>query len=287
LRVKNHNHLRIVAEMALLISLAWTRSSCAQESPAPKPPAPLSPPQSGTINSVAPPCLQPQPIVTPQDYTGPLKKTVGLFTKQLERKSVHLPHYLPGLKLCSLGLEDKFLLFVRGSFDPATFLSTGFNAGISQAEDHDHTFGQGMAGYSKRFGASYADQATFRFFKDFAYPSIFREDPRYYRLSHGSGGNRFLHAVEHAVLAHTDNGNRMFNFSEWLGTVSAVSLGNLYHPGNKRGFAPSAEGVAISVLTDMGYDELREFWPEISHKFKLPFRPEPKTDDIDSNPAIK
>ncbi|HYT20574.1 MAG TPA: hypothetical protein VEW05_10140, partial [Candidatus Polarisedimenticolia bacterium] len=62
-----------------------------------------------------------------------------------------------------------------------------------------------------------------------------------------------------------------------------------YHPGNERGFAPSAEALGFSVLSDMGFDTLREFWPEIAHKFKLPFRvePEPTTEYIDLNPAIK
>jgi hypothetical protein len=274
--------------MALPIVLAWAGTVCAQETPAPKPPAQSALSQGGALNIVALPCVQPQPMVRLQDYNGPLKKTVGLFTQQLERKSVHPIHYKPGLKLCSIELKDKFYLFVHGSFDPATFLSTAFNAGISQAENNDSAFGQGVAGYSKRFGASYADQATFRFFKDFVYPSIFNEDPRYYRLARASGKKRFLHAIEHVVVAHTDNGNRMFNFSEWLGTVSAISLSNVYHPGNKRGFAPTAEGLGFSLLNDMGYDVLREFWPEIAHKFKLPFRveTEPATEEIDLNPPI-
>jgi hypothetical protein len=63
----------------------------------------------------------------------------------------------------------------------------------------------------------------------------------------------------------------MFNYSEWLGTASAVALSNAYHPGNQRGFAPAARLAGYSILTDMGYDTLREFWPEISRKFKLPF----------------
>jgi hypothetical protein len=228
-------------------------------------------------------------MVRLQDYNGPFQKTIGFFAGPVERKSVHPPHYKPGLKLCSLDVKDKFLLFVRDSYDPGTFVSAAFNAGISQAENDDAPFGQGWAGYGKRFGASYTDEASFRFFKDFAYPSIFSEDPRYYRLAHGSGGKRFLHAIEHAVVAHRDNGNRMFNFSEWLGTASAISLSNVYHPGNERGFAPSAEGLGFSVLNDMGFDVLREFWPEISRKFKLPFRAEPEstTEDIDSKPATK
>jgi hypothetical protein len=286
--VKTLTRFRVLAGTALAIILVGAGTSCAQQAPAPKPPAQSVTAQDGALKIVALPCVQPQPMVRLEDYNGPFQKTVGLFTQQLERKAVHPIHYKPGLKLCSIELKDKFFLFVRGSFDPATFLSTGFNAGISQAENQDGTFGQGTAGYAKRFGASYADQATFRFFKDFVYPSIFNEDPRYYRLARASGKKRFLHAIEHVVVAHSDKGNRMFNFSEWLGTVSAISLSNVYHPGNKRGFAPTAGGLGLSLLNDMGYDVLREFWPEISHKFKLPFRveTEPATEDIDLNPPI-
>jgi hypothetical protein len=276
----------VPAAIALLVALAWNTASCAQEPPAPKSPDLPIPSQIASINSGAPLCVQPEPMVKLQDYEGPLKKTVGFFTGKIESKSVHPPHYKPGFIICTLDLKDKFLLFVRGSYDPGTILNAAFNAGLSQAQDQDPTFGQGMAGYGKRVGATYIDQASFGFFKDFAYPSIFNEDPRYYRLIHGGGGKRFLHAIEHAFVAHRDNGNRMFNFSEWLGTTSAISLSNMYHPGNERGFAPSAEGVGWSVLNDMGFDLLREFWPEISHKFKLPFRDEPAL-EIDTNPAVK
>jgi hypothetical protein len=193
----------------------------------------------------------------------------------LERKSVHPPHYKTGVVLCSLELKDKFYLFVRDSYDPVSFLGAGFNAGLSQAQNLDSPFGQGLGGYAKRFGASFADLTSFEFFKDFAYPSIVHEDPRYYRLGYGSGGRRFLHAVEHTFVAHRDDGNPMFNYSEWLGTASAVALSNAYHPGNQRGFAPGARLAGYSILTDMGYDTLREFWPEISRKFKLPFRAQP------------
>jgi len=63
--------------------------------------------------------------------------------------------------------------------DPVTFLSAAFSAGMEQVSNRDPTFGQGAAGYGKRFAANFADQASSKFFKDFAYPSIFSEDPRY------------------------------------------------------------------------------------------------------------
>ena len=254
--------------------------------PTPKPSTESVLSQGATGNGAVP-CIQPPPTVSLEDYNGPLKKIVGLFAQDLELKSVHPPHYKPGVALCSLVLRDKFILFVRDSFDPVTFLAAGFDAGLDQAQKHDPSFGQGMAGYGKRVGANYVDQASVRFFKDFAYSSIFHEDPRYYRLMHGSTGRRFLHAVEHAFVARRDNGNRTFNFSEWLGTVSAIALSNTYHPGNQRGFAPAARQASYSVAEDIGFDVLREFWPEIARKFKLPFRTEPVPKEFDPNTETK
>jgi len=270
--------------LAALAELAGG-AACAQGPPAPPQQAPAAPfPEEATKNASAS-CVQPPPMVRLEDYDGPLKKTVGTFARPLERKAVHPPHYKPGTILCTLKLKDKFELFVQDSLDPVTFLATGFSAGLDQAEDSDPSYGQGAEGYGRRFGAEFAGQASSRFFKDFAYPWIFSEDPRYYRLAQGKAGRRLLHAVEHAVVAQRDNGNRMFNFSEWLGTTSTVVLSNTYHPDNQRGFASAAQRVSYSILQDIGFDVLREFWPEISRKFKLPFRGEPDLVSHDSNPA--
>jgi hypothetical protein len=239
--------------------------------PNPPPEAPADLPGQVVLNPTGQ-CVQPPPMVELQDYDGPLHKVIGTFTRKLDRQSVHLPHYKPGLFLCSLEIKDKFFLFLHDSVDPETILSAGFDAGISQAENDDPSFGQGGAGYGKRLGASYADQVQFRFFKEFAYPTVFSEDPRYYRMGDGPKGRRFLHAVAHAVVAYNDHGRPMFNFSEWLGEISATSLSNLYHPGAQRGIAPAAQNIATDVAMDIGFDELREFWPEVARKLRLPFR---------------
>ena len=211
-------------------------------------------------------------MVQIQDYNGPFHKVIGTFTQKLDRQSVHDPHYKQGSVLCSLQVKDKFFLFLRDAIDPETIFGAGFNAGISQAENTDSSFGQGGEGYGLRLAVSYTDQVQSRFFKEFAYPTIFSEDPRYYRVGQGPPKKRFLHAVEHAVVAYNDRGRPMFNFSEWLGEISGVSISNLYHPGNGRGVGPAVQNVAIDVALDIGFDELREFWPEAARKLKLPFR---------------
>lgn len=275
--MRHRNRFHILPAIAFLAAVEGLSGGVAraQETPSPAPEQPAAVPfPEEAIPNVAAPCVQPAPMVRLEDYDGPFKKVVGEFARPLERKTVHPRHYKPEAKLCTLTLKDKFILFVQDSADPVNFLSTGFDAGLDQAEDNDHSYGQGAVGYAKRYGADFGGGVTSRFFKDFAYPWIFSEDPRYYRLAHGSGRQRLLHAMEHAVVAHRDDGRRMFNFSEWLGTTSTIVLDNTYHPDARRGVAATAERLGSSVLQDMGYDILREFWPEISKKFKLPFRGE-------------
>src|SRR5262249_12967860 len=158
------------------------------------------------------------PVVRWQDYKGPFAKAVGVFGRRLESKSVH-PHYEPGELLCTLQPKDKFLLFVRDTVDPLTFVAASFSAGLGQAQNSDPSYGQGLTGYGKRFGIAIVDQAQGDFFGDFLYPTVFFEDPRYYRLGRGATSRRLAHALEHAVFAYNPDGSRMFNFSVWLGTT--------------------------------------------------------------------
>lgn len=262
----------------MLSALTW--SALAQQ-PSETQQQPGVPPVIGeqTQKNATLPCLEPPPMIRWDEYQGPFRKIVGSFASTLERKSVHPTHYKPGTLLCSLEPKDKFFLFLHDSFDPLSLLTAGFDAGIDQAQNNDPTFGQGAQGYGKRFATDLAGQTSTRFFTDFAYPTLFSEDPRYYRLARGSARQRLLHALGHAFVAHRDDGTHMFNFSEWLGTASAVALGDVYHPGNERGFGPAATRGAYSVMTDMGFDVLREFWPEIARKLRMPFRDRPPESD--------
>jgi hypothetical protein len=259
--------MRFLAATGVLLAMTWLPASGQEQ--APKPP-------EQAVENMTGKCLEPPPpLLRWQDYHGPYQKLIGTFARKLERKSAQsasAAHYKPGMVLCSLEVKDKFMFFVNDTIDPVSFLSAGFQAGLDQASDRDPTFGLGAAGYGKRFGADFASQTDWRFFTDFAYPTLFSEDPRYYPLGQGSSGARILHAAEHAVVAHRDDGTRMFNFSLWLGSATAVMVSDFIHPGNSRRFGPGAAAVGFSVGGNMGLDVVREFAPEIARKLHLPFR---------------
>ena len=254
------------------VATIWACVTLAQNGVDAQLPTPTGVPQEEARRNPAAPCLEPPPLVRWGEYHGPLKRAEGLFARKVERKAVRAPRFKPDTLLCSLETKDKFTLFLHDTFEPLSFLSAGFNAGMDQAADRDPGFGLGAAGYGRRFGIDFAAETTWRFLKDFGYPTIFSEDPRYYRLGRGGRGKRLLHATAHSFVAFRDNGKYMFNVTEWLGTMSAAALENAYHPGDDHRLGSIMKQTGYSVSVDVGFDVVREFWPEIARKLKIPFR---------------
>ncbi|MCU1284705.1 MAG: hypothetical protein JWO13_1055 [Acidobacteriales bacterium] len=216
-------------------------------------------------------CEEPEPAFKGLEYNGPFKKLAAHVVGKPEIRTVQHPRFESGKRICSLPVMKKFQLFAKDTFEPVTFVVAGFNAGLAQAQNDDPKFGQGAEGYGRRFGAAFADQVSGQFFGTFLYPTILHEDPRYYRRGEGSNRKRLFHAFSHAFVTHSDSGKHTFNFSEWMGAASTTALGNLYHSGNRRGFQPAARSTAYAVTYDIGFDILREFWPELTQHLKLPF----------------
>ena len=224
------------------------------------------------ITPARPPCARPVEVFDMDDYNGPFNQLVSRFSQRIESTTVHLPRHHSDLRPCALTASTKFHMFVESTADPLNYLGAAWDATTAQIDRDDPSFHQGPAGFGKRYAAAVTDNATSDFFGIYLYPSLFRQDPRYYAMRQGSAQARLGHALAHRFVTHGDSGRRMPNYSEWFGTVSTKALSNLYHPGNPRGFGPTAGRVGFSVANDMAWDVLREFWPEVTHKLHLPFR---------------
>lgn len=193
-------------------------------------------------------------------------------------------------KLPPLTTGQKFKVVFRGSFDYIQIPWYGFLSGISQAENSEPGFGQGAEGYAKRFGASFADGTIENFMVGAVFPSLLRQDPRYYQLGHGGFVHRTSYAVSRSFVTRTDSGRAQFNFSEIVGGMLAATIStNTYHPESFTRVRYSATGTPTYVFTpsdrtlgntakvwgtQLGYDTLtlvvKEFWPDVhrrlSHK---------------------
>jgi hypothetical protein len=151
--------------------------------------------------------------------------------------------------------------------DPYTIGFTAFTAGIAQANNDFSGYGQGAAGYWKRFGAGYADQASAGLFGGFLFPSLLHQDPRYYRQGSGPINRRFAHALIRPAVTYNDSGGKAFNWSGLLGSLAASGLSNAYYPEADRGvgktFSRFAMGIPYSVIDHL----VDEFGPDLERKF--------------------
>jgi hypothetical protein len=161
--------------------------------------------------------------------------------------------------------KQKFTIASKDSFDYPLVLLAGFIAGWGQLTNENPSFGQGAAGYFRRLGTSYGDQAIGNMMAEGIFPSLFREDPRYFRRGHGSIGSRTYYAINRVFVTRTDSGGRHFNFSEVLGNATSVAISNSYYPDN-RTVGNNVEKLGQQIAIDAASQVLKEFWPDIKRK---------------------
>lgn len=212
--------------------------------------APNTPKPPGTMNQTGSPNYQ--------QREHPPKRILWIIPNY--RTSPSLEQYKP------LTPKEKFKIATLDSFDRGTIALAAFFGGEAQLTDASPSFGQGVKGYAHYFATSYADFAIGNFLTEAIYPTIFHQDPRYFRRGTGSGWSRFRYAVDQTFSTHTDSGRTQFNFSEIVGNSTAVAISNAYYPGNRTA-ANALSKLGMQVGIDTTANILKEFWPDFYRKF--------------------
>ena len=152
----------------------------------------------------------------------------------------------------------------------------GMFGGLGQLTDSNKSFGHGVAGFGRYFGASYGDLLIGNYMTEAIYPSILHQDPRYFRRGSGSGRSRFAYAVSQIFWTHRDSGGTQFNYSEWLGNSTAVAISNAYYR-DQQSAGSSISKLAMQIGVDAFGNVLKEFWPDLLRKFSKKSRTKPLT----------
>ena len=163
-------------------------------------------------------------------------------------------------------IKQKFTIARKDSLDYPSYLLAGAFAGLSQLDNSNPSYGQGLKGYAKRYGASVADQDLGNFMTEAIMPSLLHEDPRYFKKVNGTVKGRLWYAATRVFVTRTDAGTSQFNFAEWLGNGSVAALGNVYYPDDK-GFDATMQRMFTQVGTDALSQVLKEFWPDVKRKW--------------------
>jgi hypothetical protein len=231
----------------------------------------LLPAQSSSNPNAAQPAPAVAPVVTPEAVTpeGHAILPGDPGSTQDKRILGILPNYRTAdstTPFAPLTVGQKWKIATKDTFDYPSYVLAGAFAGLSQEDNSNPEFGQGLKGFAKRYAAGIADQDLGNFMTEAIYPTLLHEDPRYFRKVNGSVKSRMWWAVERIVITKTDSGRPQFNFSEWVGNGTVAAIGNLYYP-NERGFNATMQRTLTQVGTDTVSDVLKEFWPDIKRKW--------------------
>jgi hypothetical protein len=139
----------------------------------------------------------------------------------------------PEVSTAPMSVGEKFSYFARTAFVPpgpyASAVANGmFKELLDNNEGKKDTFGDYLADSMTRAARSFAFSTTSKFFERFAYPSLFRQDPRYHRSGKEGAGARIGYAVSRLFVTRGDRGGSQINVSYLLGGATAAAISNVW-----------------------------------------------------------
>lgn len=238
-----------------------------------------------------------KPTATDKDQKPPIEevgagKVAGTSN---DRLFYALPNFLTlqgQQKLPPLSSKDKFKVVALGTFDYFEYPWWGVLAAINQAENNEPGYGQGWAGYAKRYGSTAGDSMVENFMVGAVFPSVLHQDPRFYQSSKGGYWRRTGYAVTRIVVTRGDSGKSQFNFSEVFGSATAAAISTYsYHPtstfvstptnphlfiGSDRTLSHAASTWETQLTLDTITIMVKEFWPDIHRAMSKKSKAVPK-----------
>lgn len=179
-----------------------------------------------------------------------------------------MPNYVveDAMKLPPMNSHQKFGLATASVVDPFTVPFVGFLAAVDQANNSPSSWGQGWGAYGERFGEEFGDNGVGTYMTVAIFPTILREDPRYYEMKKGPVARRMTYSIERLFVTFTDSGNVSFNYSEIVGNAAAAAASNIYHPPEDRTVTRNLGTWGMLIMWDGVSNEMKEFWPDIRRK---------------------
>jgi hypothetical protein len=149
-------------------------------------------------------------------------------------------------------------LAFRSTIDPYQFINSGVNAGWDQWRNNEAGYGQGVAGFAKRYGADYGRVVAGTIVGAGLVPALLHQDPRYFYKGTGTIPSRIGYALFAIVRTKGDNGEWQPNYSGLLGGLAAGAISNSYLPAGSRKTVDNVIGGAFQSFALRGVGTLEE-----------------------------
>ncbi len=160
--------------------------------------------------------------------------------------------------------REAFIVATKNSFDYSAFVFVGITSLLAEGSDAHSQLGKGVGGYWGYYWRGYLDKTDGNYWVDWAMPTVFHQDERYYAMGEGNVFKRGVYAASRELITPDYHGKNSFNASEILGRGVSQAISLAYYPSKTQTPGAFAQKYAYAVGRDALTNVFREVWPDIN-----------------------
>ena len=166
------------------------------------------------------------------------------------------------------GWKYNFTVATHQATDYSSFIFLGLTSLSAEGIDEHPALGHGASGFYAYTWRGFLDKTDNTYLSAWLLPSLIHEDTRYYAL--GAGHNLFvreLYVISRQGVAKTYGGRQTPNIAGLGGKVLTQVVSRNYYPKSATTFPVLATKFGFSVMRDVIFTSIREFYPDAAAHF--------------------
>lgn len=211
---------------------------------------------------------QNSPHPTPADPVDADGKPIPLERQQPKRILGFMPNFRTvsgGSKPPPPGWKYNFVVATHQATDYSTFIFLGLTSITAEGMNMHPSLGKGIDGFYAYTWRGFLDKTDGTYFSAWLLPSLLHEDTRYYALGNEHRvSTRALYIISRQAVARTYGGRQTPNIAGLGGKVLTQVVSRYYYPPSATSFTVLASKFGYSVMRDVMFSSIREFYPDIA-----------------------
>jgi len=196
---------------------------------------------------------------------------IPLDRKQPQRILGFMPNFRSvssGTKPHPPGWKYNFTVATKQATDYSSFIFLGLTSLTAEGMNMHPDLGKGGGGFYAYTWRGFLDKTDNTYLSAWLLPSLLHEDTRYYALGTGHRiAVRSLYVISRQAVARTYGGNQTPNIAGLGGKVLTQVVSRSYYPSSATGFSVLATKFSYSVMRDVAFSAIREFYPDAAAHF--------------------
>ncbi len=210
----------------------------------------------------------PQPKAAPGTPVDKNGNPIPLERRQPQRILGFMPNFRTvsgGAAPHPPGFKYNFTVAAHQAFDYSSFIFLGLTSLTSEATNEHPSLGKGIEGFGQYTWRGFIDKTDNTFLSAWVLSTALHEDTRYYAL--GTGHTvpiRALYVISQQGESRTWGGRKTPNFAGLGAKVLTQYISRSYYPPSAATFGVLATKFGYSVMRDVAFSGVREFYPDIA-----------------------